>query len=399
MKIVQINATCGTGSIGKICRAVSELLTVKGIENYILYTQGVSDYNLGINCGNPKDSKRYAIESRLLGNYGFNAKSNTERIIKELKRISPDVVHIHNIHSHDCNFSTLFRYLKENHIKVFYTFHDCWAFTGYCMYFDAVNCEKWKSTCCNCPQKKKFSWFFDRRSELQQLKKDALKDLDLTIITPSEWLAGLTRESFLGSYPIKVINNGIDLGIFKPTPSDFRTKYHIEDKFILLGIASRWEVRKGLDTFIKLSKQLDESYQIVLVGTTPELDKTLPSNIISIHRTEGQKQLAEIYTAADVLVNPTMEENFPTVNIESIACGTPVITYNTGGSAEMLDTNTGKVVEKGNFTSLLTTIKDTRTNYNFLSRDLLQRASMYAQYDRYMEYVNLYVSIRLRTSI
>lgn len=390
MKLVQINATCGTGSIGKICKAVSQLLTANNIENYILYTVGNCDYDLGINCGNPKDTKRYALESRLLGNYGFNAKRNTGRIIGELQRISPDIVHIHNIHSHDCNFLALFRYLKENHIKVFYTFHDCWAFTGYCMYFDAVNCDKWKTTCCSCPQKKKFSWFFDRSSELHQLKKEALQDLDLTIITPSEWLAGLTRESFLKSYPIKVINNGIDLNIFKPTPSDFRKEYHIEDKFVLLGIASRWEVRKGLDTFIKLSKELDTSYQIVLVGTTPEIDKILPPNIISIHRTEGQKQLAEIYTAADALVNPTMEENFPTVNIESIACGTPVITYNTGGSSEMLNSLCGIVVDRGDFEGIVSGIKSLKQTKPFVLNDILNQAKKYDQATKFDEYLNLY---------
>lgn len=391
MKIVQINSTCGSGSIGKICKAVSQLLTDNNIENYIIYTIGNNDYELGINCGKLTDTKRYALGSRLLGNYGFNAKRNTERIIKELQRISPNVVHIHNIHSHDCNFSALFKYLKDNNIKVFYTFHDCWAFTGYCMYFDSVNCNKWKTSCGNCPQKKKFSWVFDRSKELQELKKQALKDLDLTIITPSEWLASITKESFLKNYPIKVINNGIDLNIFKPTPSDFRKKYHIEDKFVILGIASKWEVRKGLDTFIKLSKELDEQYQIVLVGSTPKIDKTLPSNIISIHRTEGQKQLAEIYTAADVLVNPTMEENFPTVNIESIACGTPVITYDTGGSAEMLSETCGVVVERGNYEELKNAIMKFNQNGFILFEECISQGGVYSQDRKFDEYLNLYL--------
>lgn len=390
MKVVQISSTCGSGSIGKICQSVSELLTSEGIENYVLYTIGHSNYQQSINYGKPKDTKKYALLSRVIGNYGFNATFSTNRLIEELDCISPDIVHIHNIHSHDCNFETLFAYLKDKKIKIYYTFHDCWAFTGYCMYFDAVNCNKWKTTCHNCPQRKKFSWFFDRSKELQQRKKKSLTDLDLTIITPSEWLANLTKESFLSSYPIRVINNGIDLNVFSPTQSDFRKKFNCEAKFVILGIASKWEKRKGLDTFIKLASDLSDQFQIVLVGTTDNIDKKLPQNIISIHRTEGQKELASIYTAADILVNPTMEENFPTVNIEAIACGTPVFTYDTGGSAEMLNERCSVVIPRGDYRQLLSEIQKYSSSQRFSSDDCIAQAAHYAQALKFSEYIDLY---------
>ena len=225
MKIVQINATCGVGSTGKICVDISKLLTEKGIENYILYTQGNSDYPLGIKYATKNDIKVQALKSRVFGNYGFNSKKITKKLISELEKIKPDVVHMHNIHSHNCHLELLFDYFRRTQIKVYWSFHDCWAITAYCPHFDMIGCDKWKMGCHHCPQSKQFSWFFDRSAKLYKKKKEALAGLDLTIITPSQWLADLTRESFLKDYPVKVINNGIDLSVFKPTKSDFRKKY------------------------------------------------------------------------------------------------------------------------------------------------------------------------------
>lgn len=346
MKIVQINATCGKGSTGKICVEISKLLTDKSIENYIIYSGKQCDYPLGFLCGGTKEVKLQALRSHLFGLYGFNSKGITKRMLNKLDEIKPDVVHLHNIHGHNCHIEMLLDYLREHHIKTFWTFHDCWAFTAYCPHFTLVGCDKWKNGCHNCPQYKEYSFFFDRSARLYEKKKKASEGLDLTIITPSQWLAGLVKQSFFKNYPIKVINNGIDLEIFKPTPSEFREKYGIpNDKYIVLGVAFGWGKRKGLDVFIELSKRLDkEKYQIILVGTDEKIDKQLPSDIISIHRTQNQRELAEIYTVADVFANPTREDNYPTVNMESIACGTPVVTFEIGGSSEMLDKTCGAAV-------------------------------------------------------
>lgn len=390
MKILQINATCGAGSTGKICVAISKLLTKKDIENYILYSMGKSDYPLGIKYQGDKYTKLQALCSRLSGGYGFTARSSTKKLIKELSRIRPDVVHLHNMHAHNCNFSLLLSYLKREKIKVFWTFHDCWAFTAYCPHFDMIGCDKWKTGCHHCPQFKQFSWFFDRSAKLYKKKKEALEGLDLTIITPSQWLADLIKESFLKEYPIKVINNGIDLSIFKPTESDFRKKYGLEDKFIVLGVAFGWGKRKGLDVFIELSKRLDERYQIVLVGTDETVDKKLPENIISIHRTQNQTELAEIYTVADLFVNPTREENFPTVNIESLACGTPIVTFKTGGSPEIIDKTCGMVVEKDDIDGMQREIERICENRPFSQEDCLKRAQNFDLNDKFAEYIEIY---------
>ena len=361
--VVQITSRCGYGSIGKICQAISELLSNKGIENYILYSGDSNGYKNGIKYCTPTSVRFSALKSRLFGNYGFNSTKDTKRLVAKLDEIKPDIVQLHNLHSHNCNLTILFDYLRKKNIKIFYTFHDCWTFTGYCPYFDMVNCKKWETECHNCVAWKKYSWFFDRSNSNFKKKKDAFKDLNLTIITPSQWLADLTKKSFLGNYPVKVINNGIDLTVFTPQHSDFRIKHHCENKKMLLGVAMGWERRKGLETFIELSKDLpSSSFQIVLVGTTNQIDKLLPSNIISIHKTKDQHELAQIYSAADVLVNPTMEENFPTTNIESIACGTPVITYNSGGSGEMLNSDCGIVIPRGDYNKLYEAVKSQIVN-------------------------------------
>ena len=390
MKIVQINSVCGKGSTGKICIAVSELLSSKGIENYILYASDNSNYPLGTKYMSDLNVKLQALKSRVFGNYGFNSRFATLQLLKELDTISPDIVHLHNLHGHNVHLETLFSYLKEKKIKIFWTFHDCWAFTGYCPYYDLVACEKWKIECKDCVQSRKYSWFLDRSSHLYRAKKSLFKGLDLTIITPSQWLAAEVKQSFLKEYPVKVINNGIDLSIFRPQESDFKKKYNIEDKFIVLGVAFGWGERKGLDVFIELSKRLDERFQIVLVGTNEQVDKKLPDNIVSIHRTNNQTELAEIYTAADVFVNPTREENFPTTHMESLACGTPVIAFNTGGCSEMLNEKCGIVTEKENLEELVEKIIAVCCDKLFSEKDCIVRAQDFDQQVKFEEYISLY---------
>lgn len=389
--VVQINTSCGVGSTGKICVSISELLSKEEIDNYILYSSATSGYSKGISCCTKYYTKIQAIKSRLLGNYGFNSKSETQRMIFDLERISPEVVLIHNIHGHDCNLSILFSYFKNKHIKLFWTFHDCWAFTAYCTHFIYEGCEKWKTGCNNCEQRKKSSWLFDRSDELYRRKKDIFGGLDLTIITPSQWLADLVKQSFLKQYPIRVINNGIDLSVFKPTKSDFRERYHIKsDQCVLLGVAFNWGNRKGLDMFINLAERLDSNrYKIVLVGTNDDVDKTLPNNIISIHRTHDAKALAEIYTSADLFVNPTREDNFPTVNLEALACGTPVVTFKTGGSPECIDESCGFVVPLDDYDSLERTIINEMQERSISSEACMKRASLFDKNICFEKYVRL----------
>lgn len=390
MKLVQINATCGIGSTGKICVAISKLLNEKNIENYILFSCKTDGYGQGIQCSSENYIRVQALKSKIFGNYGFNSKNATKKIVSELEKIKPDIVHLHNVHGHDCNLLTLCEYLKAKKIKVYWTFHDCWAFTGYCPHFLVEKCNCWQTECHNCNVKSNYSWFFDRSTQLYNKKKQAISGMDLTIITPSQWLAGIVQQSFLKDVPVKIINNGINLNVFKPTESDFRAKYQLGNKKIVLGVAFGWGKKKGLDVFIDLSKRLPRDFRIVLVGTDAEVDKQLPPDIISIHKTGNQRELAEIYTVADIYVNPTREDTYPTVNMEAIACGTPVVTFNTGGSAEMIDATCGAVVECDDIDALEYEVRHICERKNYYLKSCLEKAKAFDMNDRFKEYILLY---------
>ena len=392
MKVVQINATCGIGSTGKICVGISQLLTAANIENYILCSRS-NGYPLGIPCASDRYIKFQALKSKVSGNYGFHSRQATQKMIAELERIRPDIVHLHNIHGHDCDLETLFTWFRRNRTKLIWTFHDCWAFTGYCTYFDMAECCKWQSRCESCPQKKSYSWFFDRSRALFEKKKELFAGLDMTIVTPSQWLVSLVKQSFLKEYPDCVVHNGINLAVFQPVASSFRKTYGLKNKKIVLGVSFGWDPRKGLDVFIDLAKKLPANYQIVLVGTDANVDKPLPENILSIHRTQNQQELAEIYTAADVFVNPTREENYPTVNMEALACGTPVLTFRTGGSPEIIDENCGTVVECDDVNAMEREIIRICTDRPYTEGDCLKRAASFGQENRFKEYLGLYAEM------
>jgi len=398
MKVVQINATCGIGSTGKICVGVSELLSKEGIENYILYSGKTNGYEKGIACSSDKYIKLQALKSRVFGNYGFNSNRATKKIINVLEKIKPDIVHLHNIHGHDCNLELLFDYLKKVKQKIVWTFHDCWAFTAYCPHFVIAKCDKWNAGCRNCPQASEYSFFFDRSAWIYQKKKELFADLDMTIVTPSAWLAGLVRKSFFKENLIRVINNGVDLAVFCPRESDFRVKYAVPtQKNVILGVAFGWGARKGLDVFVNLAKDLDpDKYQIVLVGTDEGIDTRLPSNIISIHRTQNQKELAEIYSAADLFVNPTREEVLGLTNIEANACGTPVLTFETGGSTECISPSSGASVPKDDYAALKHMIRQICEKRPYSIESCRAQAMNFEMNARYMEYLMLYEAINAK---
>lgn len=395
MKVVQINTTCGVGSTGGICVGISEMLNASQIENHILFSSRTNGYGQGIACSSDRYIRMQALKSRLLGNYGFNSRKETQKIIAELERLRPDIVHLHNIHGHDCHLGMLFHYFKKKKTKLFWTFHDCWTFTGYCTYYTISQCEKWRQGCSHCPQRSTFSWLFDKSDALYQKKKELFSGLDLTIITPSCWLAETVKQSFFGDYPIKVIHNGIDLGVFRPTEGTVREMYHIPPhRHIVLGVSLEWGYRKGLDVFLQLAERLDpEAYQIVLVGTNDEIDKRLPKQIISIHRTESRQALAELYTAASVYVNPTRDEVLGLVNIESIACGTPVITFNSGGSPECVDETCGVVVDCDDVDTMLAEILRICETKPFGETACMMYAKHFDKEKKFGEYISLYKEI------
>lgn len=394
MKVVQINIVCDKGSTGKICTGISRVLNNENIENYILYSIGKSENPNAIKC-TEKWPKLQALLSRIKGNYGFNSVKTTKSLISRLEKIKPDIVHLHNMHGHNCHLEILLEYLQNSQTKVIWTFHDCWTYTGYCPHYVMANCYKWKKGCHDCVQVKKFSWFIDNSSILYDKKKKAFETLDFTIATPSKWLAEEVRQSFLCEKPIQVVNNGIDLTVFEEKETSFREQYKIGiDEYVVLGVAIQWVERKGPDIFAKLAECLDDKkYRVVMVGTDENIEKLLPENIITIRKTESVHALAEIYSAADLFINPTREEVFGLVNVEALACGTPVVTFNTGGSPECIDETCGSVVEVDDFEGLKNEIIRICETKPYSKEACIKRARQFDQNDKYLEYYELYKEV------
>ena len=390
MKILQINSVCGVGSTGRIATDLYKVLEEQGHECKIAYGRGTAPEGIdSIKIGSNLDNYIHVFKTRVFDKHGFGSVSATKKFIEKVKEYDPDIIHLHNIHGYYINIEILFNYLKEANKPVVWTLHDCWAFTGHCSHFDYVGCDKWKNGCNNCIQKNEYpsSKVMDNSKFNYEKKKELFTSVkNMTIVTPSKWLANLVRESFLGKYSVEVINNGIDLDVFKPTESDFRERYNLQDKFIVLGVASVWTERKGLKYFIELSKELSDDYKVVVVGVTEKQKKELPNNILAITRTNNVKELAEIYTAVDVFVNPTLEDNFPTTNLEALACGTPVITFNTGGSVESIDNKNGIVVYEKDLNALKKAIL--KINNNILNYEI--KSEIYNKFDRYKDYIELY---------
>lgn len=401
MKILQINTVCGTGSIGRIATDIHKILIETGHESFIAYGRGEAtgiDEKFTIKIGSKLDNYLHVAKTRFLDRHGLASIKATKEFIEKIEKLNPDVVHLHNIHGYYLNYRLLFEYLKKIQKRVIWTLHDCWAFTGHCSHYDYIDCQKWQTECSDCRQKNEYpkSVLFDNSKENFKLKKESFLGIDdLTIVAPSQWLANEIKKSFLKDYEIKVINNGIDLDVFKPTKSDFRKKYDLDEKFIILGVASPWGKRKGYKYFIELSQRLAKDEVIVMVGLTEKQIKKLPENIIGIQKTNSQKELAEIYTTADVFINPTLEEVLGLTNIEASACGTLGITFNSGGSPECFDKKTGIVVEKENLEDLYRSIQKIKVNRKEEYKEETRRRvkKFYDKNKIFEEYINLYKSI------
>lgn len=394
MKIVQVNTVYNQGSTGKIAASLLELQNKMGIEAYIAYGRGdtpLSDHFFKI--GNKLDFLGHVGINFLLGKTGYASRHVTENFLKWLDKIKPDVIHLHNIHGFYLHVGRLFQYIKDNQIPVVWTLHDCWPFTGHCAYFDYIQCNKWMDGCCHCKIHRTsypYAIFKDNSSwNYEQKKEDFQHVRNLLLVTPSQWLADLTRQSFLKEYDVQVINNGIDLSVFCP-----RNESPVSEKKIILGVANVWDQRKGMEDFLKLRQLLDDSYEIVLIGVSKKQIKTIkkkyPFGITLIERTKDQKELAKWYSNAYAYVNPTWEDNFPTTNLEALACGTPVITYETGGSIECIDDNTGIIVKKGDVNGIVEALGRININRDEMRKTCREKALQYDKDEQFLKYIGIY---------
>ena len=401
LKILQLNTTVNTGSTGRIAEEIGKTMISKGWESYIAYGRTAREsHSHIIRIGNDFDIFVHGLSTRFLDNHCLSSTRATHAFIKKLEKIKPDLIHIHNIHGYYVNMKVLFDYLRTTNIPIVWTLHDCWPMTGHCAHFDFINCNKWKTECHSCPNLRAYpsTFFIDRSRRNFNFKKNSITSCNnITFVTPSVWLQKIVKLSFLKNYRTLVINNGIDLSVFRPIKKDgIREKYGISEKDILiLGVASVWSKHKGLDDFIKLSSLLDNDEKIMLVGLNSKQSEGLPSNIIAVSRTENIEELSALYSSADVFVNPTWVDNFPTTNIEALACGTPVVTYNTGGSPEALTPDTGFVVNKGDVTGIYRVIKEIirKGKFSFVENCRQHAVANYNKDERFVDYYNLYMSI------
>lgn len=395
MKVLQINTVYGEGSTGKIAKDIHDICVKHNIECLSAYRcrkKGTEKFADSIEISSAFDSRIHGFFSRLTMFKGCFSYFKTLRFLRVVKKYSPDLIHLHNLHGSYVNLPLLFRYVKRNDIHVVWTLHDCWPFTAICSHFTLAKCNKWIMGCNNCPKRKEISLSpIDFTRNVWRLKKKWFTGLkNVTIVTPSLWLENIVKQSFLKEYPVKTIHNGIDLNIFKHAYSDFKVRYNLQDEKIVLGVTFGWGYSKGLDVMIELSKRLPDDYKVILVGTDSVVDNSLPDNIISIHRTNNQSELAEIYSAADVFVNPTREDNFPTVNMEALACGTPVITFETGGSPECIDDTCGVTVKVNDIDTLEKEILRICTDRPFSKDACVKHAEKFNKNLRLEEYIELY---------
>jgi len=385
-KIVQIN-TVRNGSTGSIMMKIHNKLLSENYESYVDWGRGSKSRNKNEICMNDKLGVYFhVIYARLTGRVGFASKKATLKLLKKLDYIKPDIIHLHNIHGYYINIELLFNYIKKNNIKVVWTLHDCWSFTGHCTHFETIQCKKWKKGCKDCQLKYNYPKSFIDSSSWCFFKKKNLftKDLNITIVTPCEWLKNMVEKSFFKNNKIIVINNGVDKKKFRklePKKLLFKEKYNLKDKTIILGVAFPWTIKKGLNIFYELSQKLSKEYKIVMVGLSKHQLKKIPKNIIGFGKIDNIDMLVDLYNSADVFLNPTYEDTYPTTNLEAIECGTPIIGFNSGGTAETIkkygiitkNKNVDSIIEALNFLDLV----KKNGNVNSVDEMLEQYLKMY----------------------
>lgn len=400
--LLQINSALNSGSTGRITEQIGLLAQAQGWNVYIAH--GARYMNKSalqtIQVVSEKEEKLHALKSMAFDAHGLGSANATKRLVERIKEIKPDIIHLHNIHGYYLNYKVLFEYLATIDTPVVWTLHDCWTMTGHCAHFDAAGCDKWKTGCNNCPLKGEYpnSILLDRSVRNYALKKRLFSSLkNVTIVPVSNWLGSIVKESYLGNYTVNVINNGVDLEIFKPLDANkLRNKLGIGNKSVLLGVATAWSIKKGLNDYIELSKRIPAHYQIILVGVDKKTKEAIPSNIIAIERTNSQHELVEMYSLANIVLNLSYEETFGLTTVEGFACGTPGIVYNRTASPELITPETGFILEEtGNIETLIGTIeairKKGKAHYSTACRE--RAVKFYNKDDKFQEYIDLYNSL------
>ncbi|MDD4566102.1 MAG: glycosyltransferase [Eubacteriales bacterium] len=402
MRLLQINSVAGIGSTGRIAADIQKTIQSFGYDGLIGYGRGKAPQGINaVHIGKTADNMLHAIKTRIFDKHGFGSKNCTKRFINDIKEYDPDIIQLHNIHGYYINIEVLFDFLKNSGIPVVWTLHDCWSFTGHCAHFEFAGCDRWKTGCHSCPQKQEYpvSLLLDNSKWNYNKKKKIFTSVEnMTIVSPSCWLANYISQSYLQKYPTEVIHNGIDLSVFTPRyetlgqKEGLKSKYGCRNKFVILAVANVWTERKGLSFIKEMASDLDSDSIIVMLGVTEKQKMDLPPSILGITRTDRIDELAEIYCMADVYFNPTLEDTFPTTNLEALACGTPVVTFDTGGSKESVDETCGAVVAQGDLQQVRQAIQTIRDNPD-RKEACINKSKEFNKDEKYLEYMTLYEKI------
>lgn len=394
-RVLFINSIVGTGSTGRLISGLCRMLSKKDTDTLVCYGRGRADDDIAtFRIGRDIDVYMHGAISRITDRHGLYSTGATRILLKVIDAFQPDIIHLHNLHGYYLNYKMLMQYLKEKRTPIIWTLHDCWAFTGHCTHFEYAGCDRWKKEGCHdCSELREYpkSLCCDASRKNFLLKKELFTGFeDLKIVTPSNWLKERVEESFLSGYGIDVIPTGIDLDTFRKEESDIKKRYGIGDKKVILGVANPWRDRKGLDEFIKLAAILQDDFRIVMIGLKKSQLSRIPGNITAIEKTESVEEMVQWYSAAEVFLNLTREDTFPTTNIEALACGCPVITYRAGGSPESLDETCGRVVDVDDLEEVIRLIKDGSWRGQGISESCRNRAMLYDRDKRYLEYYEKY---------
>lgn len=370
---MQINAVYATGSTGYIVSDIHTLSLENEINSYVAYSTSPlskNEIDNGYQIGTTVGKKIHALMCRINGKQAYFSRIATQNLLKYIKTVNPDIVHLHNLHSNFINLNMLLKFLGKEKIKTIITLHDCWFYTGGCFHYTSVKCDKWLKECGRCPKKKTdtASLLFDCSKKILRDRRKYLCGIDdLTMVGVSEWISKEAKKSFLGCKNIMTIHNGIDTDYFKPTNSDFRLKNNIsDDKFVILGIANKWLLPINKSLLSAMLDFLNDDMFFVMIGCTDEQQRILPEKIKALPFISNRDELRKIYSACDVFANCTWEESLSLVNVEAQACGTPVVTYSDTGVYETVDDSSGFKIENGNieqFLQAIQTVKEKKKQY------------------------------------
>ncbi len=396
-KILFVNSIIGTGSTGRLITGLCRALSAEGVQSLVCYGRKsapgeVPCYRIGSDQG----VYVHGMISRLTDRHGLYSSRATKALVRQIASFGPDLIHLHNIHGYYLNYEILFRFLREYGRPILWTLHDCWSFTGHCTHFEYIGCKRWQEQCRDCMQLREYpkSVLLDASETNYRKKKELFTGIrDLSLITPSAWLKGKTEQSFLKGYPVSVIPTGIDLSQFQPTQSALREQYGLQDKTVLLGVANPWRERKGLEDFIRLSSMLPENVRIVMIGLKKRQLSLIPKNVIGIEKTDSVKEMAAWYSLADLHVNLTYEDTFPTTNLESMACGSPVLTYGAGGSPESVAEGCGFVLPVGDLEGVRRIVSEYGRKNEVTVKACIRQAAKYDKAVRFREYIEKYEEI------